>query len=99
MRLGVLDVGSNTVRLLVVDAHHGAHPWPAASEKATLRLAEQIGLAGRLPGRARGRWDRAVATSRTFRSLARLSGGQLDGCPSALREGVILRRLDQLEPA
>src|SRR6266545_4924787 len=42
MRLGVLDVGSNTVHLLVVDAYHGAHPWPAYSEKAELRLAEKI---------------------------------------------------------
>lgn len=48
MRLGVLDVGSNTVHLLVVDAHHGAHPWPAHSEKAVLRLAEQIGKDGAL---------------------------------------------------
>ncbi|MEJ3743278.1 Ppx/GppA phosphatase family protein [Actinomycetes bacterium KLBMP 9797] len=48
MRLGVLDVGSNTVHLLVVDAHHGAHPWPAHSEKAVLRLAEQIGTDGAL---------------------------------------------------
>ncbi|MEU0765268.1 Ppx/GppA family phosphatase, partial [Streptomyces microflavus] len=31
MRLGVLDVGSNTVHRLVVDAHHGAHPWAAHS--------------------------------------------------------------------
>jgi exopolyphosphatase/guanosine-5'-triphosphate,3'-diphosphate pyrophosphatase len=48
MRLGVLDVGSNTVHLLVVDAHHGGHPWPAYSEKAELRLAERIGADGRL---------------------------------------------------
>jgi exopolyphosphatase/guanosine-5'-triphosphate,3'-diphosphate pyrophosphatase len=48
MRLGVLDVGSNTVHLLVVDAHPGAHPWPAHSEKAVLRLAEQIKPDGRL---------------------------------------------------
>jgi exopolyphosphatase / guanosine-5'-triphosphate,3'-diphosphate pyrophosphatase len=48
MRLGVLDVGSNTVHLLVVDAHHGAHPWPAHAEKAELRLTEQIGADGRL---------------------------------------------------
>ncbi|ROT31936.1 Ppx/GppA phosphatase family protein [Micromonospora sp. HM5-17] len=48
MRLGVLDVGSTTVHLLVVDAHHGAHPWPAHSEKAVLRLAEQIGPDGAL---------------------------------------------------
>ncbi|MDG4794155.1 Ppx/GppA phosphatase family protein [Micromonospora sp. WMMD1082] len=48
MRLGVLDVGSNTVHLLVVDAHRGAHPWPAHSEKSVLRLAEQIGPDGAL---------------------------------------------------
>src|SRR3954471_18143303 len=48
MRLGVLDVGSNTVHLLVVDAHHGAHPWPAYSEKAELRLAERINSDGEL---------------------------------------------------
>jgi exopolyphosphatase/guanosine-5'-triphosphate,3'-diphosphate pyrophosphatase len=48
MRLGVLDVGSNTVHLLVVDAHHGAHPWPAHSQKAELRLAERIGKDGDL---------------------------------------------------
>ncbi|MFD6415614.1 Ppx/GppA family phosphatase [Streptomyces sp. NPDC060194] len=42
MRLGVLDVGSNTVHLLVVDAHHGARPLPAHSHKAELRLAELL---------------------------------------------------------
>ena len=48
MRLGVLDVGSNTVHLLIVDAHLGAHPWPAHSEKNVLRLAERIGGGGKL---------------------------------------------------
>ncbi|HEV7978281.1 Ppx/GppA phosphatase family protein [Amycolatopsis sp.] len=48
MRLGVLDVGSNTVHLLVVDAHRGAHPTPMHSEKSVLRLAEQITKAGDL---------------------------------------------------
>jgi exopolyphosphatase / guanosine-5'-triphosphate,3'-diphosphate pyrophosphatase len=42
VRLGVLDVGSNTVHLLVVDAHHGAAPLPAHSHKVELRLAELI---------------------------------------------------------
>lgn len=46
MRLGVLDVGSNTVHLLVVDAYPGAHPWPATSHKRTLRLAEHLDAAG-----------------------------------------------------
>jgi exopolyphosphatase / guanosine-5'-triphosphate,3'-diphosphate pyrophosphatase len=42
MRLGVIDVGSNTVHLLVVDAHIGAHPLPASSHKIELRLAEYV---------------------------------------------------------
>lgn len=40
MRLGVIDVGSNTVHLLVVDAHWGAQPMPASSHKIDLRLSE-----------------------------------------------------------
>ncbi len=40
VRLGVLDVGSNTVHLLIVDAHHGAAPRSAYSYKTELRLAE-----------------------------------------------------------
>ncbi|MFF9274827.1 Ppx/GppA phosphatase family protein [Streptomyces griseosporeus] len=42
MRLGVLDVGSNTVHLLVVDAHPGACPLPAHSHKVELRLAQLL---------------------------------------------------------
>jgi exopolyphosphatase / guanosine-5'-triphosphate,3'-diphosphate pyrophosphatase len=37
-----LDVGSNTVHLLVVDAHPGAAPLPAASVKTSLGLAELV---------------------------------------------------------
>ena len=48
MRLGVLDVGSNTVHLLVVDAHRGGHPTPTLSESSPLRLAELVGEDGRL---------------------------------------------------
>lgn len=51
VRLGVLDVGSNTVHLLVVDAHRGAHPTPTRSEKWVLRLAEQIRSDGELSSR------------------------------------------------
>ncbi|HEX3926137.1 MAG TPA: Ppx/GppA phosphatase family protein [Streptosporangiaceae bacterium] len=48
MRLGVLDVGSNTVHLLVVDAHQGARPLPAFSHKAELRLSDHLDAANRL---------------------------------------------------
>ena len=46
MRLGVLDIGSNTGHLLVVDAHDGAAPLPAFSYKQPLRLAEHLDGAG-----------------------------------------------------
>ena len=42
MRLGVLDVGSNTVHLLVVYAHTGARPIPATSQKSVLRLMRYL---------------------------------------------------------
>ncbi len=42
MRMGVLDIGSNTVHLLLVDAHHGAAPIPASKLKIPLRLAEHL---------------------------------------------------------
>lgn len=52
MRLGVIDVGSNTVHLLVVDAHRGARPLPSSSHKIALRLAEHTEPDGRIDERA-----------------------------------------------
>ena len=46
MRLGVLDIGSNTGHLLVVDAYAGAAPLPASSYKEPLRLAEHLDADG-----------------------------------------------------
>ena len=46
MRMGVLDIGSNTGHLLVVDAHRGAAPVPAYSCKEPLRLAEHLDATG-----------------------------------------------------
>jgi exopolyphosphatase/guanosine-5'-triphosphate,3'-diphosphate pyrophosphatase len=42
VRLGVLDLGSNTVHLLLVDAHYGAAPVPASKLKMPLRLSEHL---------------------------------------------------------
>jgi exopolyphosphatase / guanosine-5'-triphosphate,3'-diphosphate pyrophosphatase len=50
MRLGVLDVGSNTVHLLVVDAYQGARPMPAFSHKAELKLADHLENGSSLSG-------------------------------------------------
>lgn len=46
MRLGVIDVGSNTVHLLVVDAHPGASPVPFHSQRSTLRLMNYLDADG-----------------------------------------------------
>ncbi|MFI8852321.1 Ppx/GppA family phosphatase [Streptomyces sp. NPDC053499] len=48
MRVGVLDVGSNTVRLEIADAD-GAVPLPVHTVKYRLRLADDVDGDGRLP--------------------------------------------------
>lgn len=52
-------MGSNTVHLLVVDAHPGARPLPAHSHKAELRLAELLDEDGAIGPEG---VDRLVAT-------------------------------------
>ncbi|KLN87940.1 Ppx/GppA phosphatase family protein [Bifidobacterium bifidum] len=41
-RLGVLDIGSNTIHMLIVDAAPGARPDPEASTKSTVRLMQYV---------------------------------------------------------
>lgn len=69
--MGVLDVGSNTVHLLVVDAHRGGHPTPMSSTKSSLRLAEAIDDSGRLTRRGA---DKLVDTVDEFAKIAASSG-------------------------
>lgn len=42
MRLGVLDVGSNSVHLEVIDAHHSAPPIPFKSFKHEVKLTDYL---------------------------------------------------------
>ena len=46
MRLGVLDVGSNTIHLQVMDAHIGARPAPTTNFKVELRLTQYLDKSG-----------------------------------------------------
>ncbi|TSD99544.1 Ppx/GppA family phosphatase [Skermania sp. ID1734] len=87
MRLGVLDVGSNTVHLLVVDAHRGGHPMPMSSTKATLRLSENMDDSGCITTEGA---DRLIATVDEFASIANTSGcGELMAfATSAVRDAV-----------
>ncbi|HET9382697.1 MAG TPA: Ppx/GppA phosphatase family protein [Streptomyces sp.] len=85
MRLGVLDVGSNTVHLLVVDAHPGARPLPAHSHKAELRLAQLLDADGAIgPDGV----DRLVAVVRDALQAAEDKGVEdlLPFATSAVRE-------------
>lgn len=62
MRLGVIDVGSNTVHLLVVDAHHaGAPPVPDYSHRTVLRLAEHLTVGGDISEKGARRLSTFVA--------------------------------------
>jgi exopolyphosphatase/guanosine-5'-triphosphate,3'-diphosphate pyrophosphatase len=63
MRLGVLDVGSNTVHLLVVDAYPGARPLPAFSHKVELSLAAHLDRGNALSKLGEQRLTEVVAES------------------------------------
>ncbi|MET8948848.1 Ppx/GppA family phosphatase [Streptomyces sp. NPDC004542] len=65
MRISVVDVGSNTVRLMVADADGGV-PLPVHTAKWRLRLSEQTGPGGDIPDAAVERLVEAVtAANRT----------------------------------
>lgn len=76
MREAVLDIGSNTGHLLVVDAHRGAAPLPASSCKEPLRLGEHLTTDGALS-------DEGVSALIAFVTNA-LNEAEDQGCESVL---------------
>ncbi|GAB3603884.1 Ppx/GppA phosphatase family protein [Microbacterium aureliae] len=46
--MGVLDIGSNTVHLLVADVHPGGRPLAATSQRTVLRLMRYLGPDGEI---------------------------------------------------
>jgi len=76
MREAVLDVGSNTAHLLVVDAHRGAPPLPASSTKQALRLAEHLTPDGALS-------EKGVESLVSFIKVA-LEEAEDQGCESVM---------------
>ena len=85
MRLAVLDVGSNTVHLLLVDAYPGARPLPAYSHKIELLLSELLDDKGRVTSDG---IDRLVAFCAEAMEIAEDKGAEsmLAFATSALRE-------------
>lgn len=69
MRLGVLDVGSNTVHLQIMDAHHGSAPVAYQSFKEEIRLAEYLTESGEIS---------AEGISTLLRTLTRLKNEARD---------------------
>ncbi len=85
MRLGVLDIGSNTVHLLLVDAHPGARPVPFASHKRPLSLVHYLDDGGNITNAGQRELTDFVLEAREF---AAKHGAQdlLAFCTSAIRE-------------
>ena len=71
MRLGVLDVGSNTVHLLVVDASSRRASDADEFDQGRLRLAESIDDDGKLTRKGA---EKLIATVDEFAKIARSSG-------------------------
>lgn len=85
MRMAVLDVGSNTVHLLLVDAHPGARPLPAFSHKVELRLSELMNEDGKVTSKGA---DRLIDFCAEAQQIAEDKGAEsmLAFATSALRE-------------
>ncbi|MBP3089332.1 Ppx/GppA family phosphatase [Corynebacterium sp. sy017] len=71
MRLGVLDVGSNTVHLVAVDAKRGGRPTPMSDWKTTLKLVEYLDSDGAISAKGISKLTDSVAEAR---DLARQLG-------------------------
>ena len=66
MRLSVLDVGSNTVHLLLLDVYPGSRPEPYASHKVALRLVDYQDEDGRITDEGRDLLTSFVVEARDF---------------------------------
>ncbi|WP_127130088.1 Ppx/GppA family phosphatase [Georgenia sp. SYP-B2076] len=99
MRLGVLDIGSNTVHLLMVDAERDARPAPAVDRSSTMRLMRYLEDDGRISDAGVAALSSAVG--RASAAAARFGPDEMIGiATSAIREATngpaVLDRLEQV---
>lgn len=85
MRLGVLDIGSNTVHLLLVDAHPGANPVPYASHKRALSLVQYLDGDGNINDEGQRELIEFILEAWEF-AAAHKAKDLLAFCTSAIRE-------------
>ena len=84
MRLGVLDIGSNTVHLLLVEAYPGARPVAFASHKRPLSLVRFLDESGAINPRGRRELLTFVSEAVAFAGRHKVDD-LLAFCTSALR--------------
>lgn len=98
MRLGVLDIGSNTVHLLLVDAHPGARPVPFASHKRPLSLVQFLDGDGNITETGQQELIEFVLEASEF-AARHQAQDLLAFCTSAIREATngpaVLARVKQ----
>ncbi|MDY6055234.1 Ppx/GppA family phosphatase [Micrococcus sp.] len=85
MRLGVLDIGSNTVHLLSVDAHPGARPEPFADHKRSLPLIRHLDASGAIDPAGQDALVEFIAEAVAFAERHRAED-MISFCTSAIRE-------------
>lgn len=85
MRLGVLDIGSNTVHLLLVDARPGANPVPYASHKRALSLVQYLDADGNITDEGQRELIEFILEAWEF-AASHKAKDLLAFCTSAIRE-------------
>ncbi|MCK6211243.1 Ppx/GppA family phosphatase [Georgenia sp. EYE_87] len=99
MRLGVLDIGSNTVHLLAVDAEPAARPDPAADVGSTVRLMRYLDDDGAITDE--GIATLGIAVRKAVKAAGKLGVEEMVGlATSAIREAAngpeVLAHLSEL---
>jgi exopolyphosphatase/guanosine-5'-triphosphate,3'-diphosphate pyrophosphatase len=72
MRLAAMDIGSNTIRLLVADCH-GGEVWPLRHERKVTRMASGLHLSGMI---SRPALEETTRTLESFAAVARQEGAE-----------------------
>lgn len=85
MRLGVLDIGSNTVHLLAADAHPGGRPLASTSDRTVVRLMRFVDADGAISETGVRALVDAVARAREIAAAERVDA-LLATATSAVRE-------------
>ncbi|MGN8027005.1 Ppx/GppA phosphatase family protein [Microbacterium sp. 22242] len=85
MRLGVLDIGSNTVHLLAADVHPGGRPLATTSDRSVLRLMRFLTPSGAISEEGVQALEAAVVQARRVAAEERVDA-LLATATSAVRE-------------